>query len=143
MTKTKKTPTSNKPRVVYEVKGPQGTMQVEATTTAELRDVLAPLLQELDPYAVQAVARLASIERATITAIGWTVRRVGVLQFQADQPDAPTPQKVTRKREKISPTAVLPSKVDLGIEAALESLTPRPQEADQRPQSIFDMPSDA
>ena len=82
-----KTPRSDQSRTVYEVLTSQGgAHRVEAGSTAELRDELGRLLPELEPYAVQAVARLASIERATVTAGGWSVRRVGMMRFQPDEP---------------------------------------------------------
>jgi hypothetical protein len=78
-------------RTVYEVRLSQGgPHRIEAGTTAELRDALARLLPTLEPYAVQAAARLASIERATVTASTWSVRRIGVMQFQPDEPVAST-----------------------------------------------------
>ena len=83
---TKKTAKNEQTRTVYEVLTSQGgARRVEAGSTAELRDALGRLLPGLEPYAVQAVARLASIERATVTAGSWSVRRVGVMQFQPDE----------------------------------------------------------
>ena len=88
MPRQKKLPSSNKTsrdRVVYEVQTPhQGVRRIEAESTQELREALAPLLPEVELYAVQAIARLASQERATISTGQWGIRRIGVMTFQAD-----------------------------------------------------------
>lgn len=89
MTKTKTKPktSTSKPaprdRVVYEVKGPSGTRQIDATTTAELRLALTPLLP-LDGYNLQAAAHLVSTARVTMQGVGWGVKRLGLLAFQPD-----------------------------------------------------------
>lgn len=86
MTKPRKKPASkpvNRDRVVYEVKGSHGVKQVDATSTSELKTVLAPLLG-LDPYSTQAVAHIAHVERATVQGNGWSIRRLGVLAFVPD-----------------------------------------------------------
>ena len=113
-----KTPRSEQNRTVYEVlTSLGGSHRVEAGSTAELRDELGRLLPELEPYAVQAAARLASIERATVTAVGWSVRRVGVMRFQPDEPvrkevnsGVRPPRKPAAQHEgqTVGPTAIPP-----------------------------------
>ena len=78
--KTKQRPAD---RVVYEVKTERGTTQVEASSVAELKKALLPLLG-LDNYGTQAAAHLAHTEKATVQTKTWSVRRVGVLAFVAD-----------------------------------------------------------
>lgn len=115
-----KTPKGEQTRTVYEVLAPHlGTRRLEAGTTTELRDALSRLLPELEPYAVQAVARLASIERATVTAIGWSVRRVGVMQFQPDDFGQP-PAKTGGRLRKSSP-------VEGGKDSVTEPLADQPE----------------
>uniref|UniRef100_UPI0021BF3218 hypothetical protein n=1 Tax=Deinococcus sp. Marseille-Q6407 TaxID=2969223 RepID=UPI0021BF3218 len=80
-------------RAVYEVRGPQGLFQVDAASTKELKDALAPLLG-LEPYSVQAAAHLAQVERATVQGNGWSVRRLGTLTFV---PDGETQTGASRK----------------------------------------------
>ena len=132
-------------RVVYEVTSSAGTRRVEATTTAELRDQLAPLLPGVEPYAVQAAARLASIERATVLANAWSVRRLGVLVFQPDAPEqGQQPQTARRasqeaeQRQEAGETSTLPRKgpqeAEQRQEAEQESAAP-PQEAEQGQQA--------
>jgi len=79
--------TTTKDRIVYEVKTTQGVRQVDATTTAELVTALTPLLNLADPYSVKAAAHLVHMERAAVQGSGWSVRRLGVLTFQPDQPE--------------------------------------------------------
>lgn len=86
-------------RVVYEVKGPQGTKQVDAASTAELKTALTALL-ELEPYSVQAAAHIAHVERATVTGQGWSVRRLGVLAFVPDSETTAAPRKGPQKAEQ-------------------------------------------
>lgn len=101
MPRQKKLPSSNKTsrdRVVYEVQTPhQGVRRIEAESTQELREALAPLLPEVELYAVQAIARLASQERATISTGQWGIRRIGVMTFQADDAETNT-EPVSRSR---------------------------------------------
>lgn len=84
MTRTKKSNKPTKDRVVYEVKGPKGTQQVEASTTAELKVALTPLL-DIEPYSLQATAHIIHAERGAVQGQGWSVRRLGVLSFVPDQ----------------------------------------------------------
>lgn len=87
MTKKPTKAVTSKDRVVYEVKGPKGTHQIDAATTAELKKALGQTL-ELEPYSLQAAAHLAHTERATVTGQGWSVKRLGVLAFVPDAPAA-------------------------------------------------------
>ncbi|GGR34555.1 hypothetical protein GCM10008957_50810 [Deinococcus ruber] len=85
-TKAKKSAStsSSKPvRTVYEVISPQGRREIEASTTVDLTELLTPLLPALEPYTIRAVARLLSLERANVTAVDWSVKRLGVLVFEA------------------------------------------------------------
>ena len=92
---------ANKPvsrdRVVYEVKGPQGTKQVDAVTTAELKAALMPLLG-LEPYSVQATAHLVHSERVSVTGKGWSVKRLGVLAFVPDTESSTAPKTKSDKQ---------------------------------------------
>ncbi|AXH01196.1 hypothetical protein DVJ83_18875 (plasmid) [Deinococcus wulumuqiensis] len=104
MPQKKKQPTSsNRDRVVYEVRIGNTPRQVEATTTAELKKALLPLLN-LDPYSVQAAAHLAHVERATVTGKGWSVKRVGVLSFVADEEPKKAPTGNAQRRQDDQPT---------------------------------------
>ena len=106
MTKTKR-PKKSAPvpqaRVVYEVTSNGEVRRVEASTVTELRDQLYGHLRDLDAYALAAIARLVTEERATVSTKTWSVKRVGVLQFTAD--DEPMPPK---KRSR-APAPVLAS----------------------------------
>jgi len=78
-------------RTVYEIDTPgQGVQRVEASNTAALKEHLTRLLPGVEPYALQAVARLASIEQASVQSGKWGIRRIGVMQFQPD----PVPQEI-------------------------------------------------
>jgi len=88
-------------RVIYEITIRGNVRRVEATRTAELRDQLAVVLPEVEQYALQAAARLASIERANISTAQWSIRRVGILAFQADEvPVGRAVPKARRERVK-------------------------------------------
>ena len=104
MPQKKKQPTSSiRDRVVYEVRIGNTPRQVEATTTAELKKALTPLLN-LDPYSTQAAAHLAHVERATVTGKGWSVKRVGVLSFVADEEPKKAPTGNAQRRQDDQPT---------------------------------------
>lgn len=104
MTQKKKKPTpASRDRVVYEVRTGNTPRQVEATSTAELKKALAPLLN-LDPYSTQAAAHLAHVERATVTGRGWSVKRVGVLSFVADEEPKKAPTGNAQRRQDDQPT---------------------------------------
>lgn len=107
MTQKKKKPTpASRDRVVYEVRTGNTPRQVEATSTAELKKALAPLLN-LDPYSTQAAAHLAHVERATVTGRGWSVKRVGVLSFVADEePKKATTPTTAQRPQEAKPTTV-------------------------------------
>ena len=80
-------------RIVYEVVTPQqGTRQVEARDTKELKAALTSILP-LDPYSVQAAAHLAQTERATIQGSGWSIKRLGKFAFVPDETPASAPKK--------------------------------------------------
>lgn len=96
-----------KDRVVYEVTAGSSMRRVEAASTSELRDQLAAVLPEVEPYALQAVARLASIERASVSTADWSVRRVGVLAFQLDVPPAARPKTAPKVERIPTPLEVL------------------------------------
>ena len=101
--KKKPAATPSRDRVVYEVKGPNGTRQMEAGSTKELKDQLARALG-LDPYSTQAAAHLAHVERATVTGKGWSVKRVGVLSFVADEEPKKAPTGNAQRRQDDQPT---------------------------------------
>lgn len=107
MTQKKKKPTpASRDRVVYEVRTGNTPRQVEATSTAELKKALAPLLN-LDPYSTQAAAHLAHTERATVTGQGWSIKRLGVLAFVPDSETTATPRKgpqEAKQRQEAGPT---------------------------------------
>lgn len=71
-------------RSVYEIRPhQQQPVQVEATTAAELAQHLARVLA-LDPYGSRAAAHVLHALRAAISAPTFSVRRLGVMQFQPD-----------------------------------------------------------
>lgn len=73
-------------RIVFEiVNSVRGAVQVEAGQIHELTGHLQRLVPELDSYAARGAAHLAFVERASIQGPSWGVRRLGVLQFQADE----------------------------------------------------------
>lgn len=108
--KKKAATTPSRDRVVYEVRGPNGSRQVEATSTADLKKALLPLLG-LDSYSTQAAAHLAHVERATVNGKGWSVRRLGVLAFVADTDDQPAPT-TARRSPAAPPPSVLHADAD-------------------------------
>lgn len=75
-------------RIVFEIgSSVQGAVQVEAGQIHELTGHLQRLVPDLDSYAARGAAHLAFVERASIQGSSWGVRRLGVLQFQADAPE--------------------------------------------------------
>lgn len=127
-----KTPKGEQNRTVYEVLAPHlGTRRLEAGTTTELRDALSRLLPEMEPYAVQAVARLASIERATVTAGSWSVRRVGVMQFQPDDIGPPTAKTGARPRKS--------SPVKQNEAHIAESRAAQPESVSEKPRKVVEI----
>ena len=86
-------------RVVYEVKGLQGVKQVDASSTAELKAALVPLLG-LEPYSMQAAAHIAHVERATVQGNGWSIKRLGVLAFVPDGDTDAMPRRGPKKTEQ-------------------------------------------
>lgn len=98
----KKSATVPQARVVYEVTSNGEVRRVEASTVHELRDQLHGHLRDLDAYALAAIARLAAEERATVSTKTWGVKRVGVLQFTADDESMP-PKKRSRISQKTAP----------------------------------------
>lgn len=82
----KKRPTSPaRDRVVFEVTVGATKHRLEANTAGELSVLLAPLLPGLEPYSVRAAARLASIDRAWVETVGWSIRRLGTMAFLPDE----------------------------------------------------------
>ncbi|GAA5533959.1 hypothetical protein [Deinococcus aluminii] len=67
---------SRKDRVASEVTTSAGRHHVEASTVAELRKVLAPLLPDLTAARLKDVAFLAFKIPVTITTPGWSVSSV-------------------------------------------------------------------
>jgi hypothetical protein len=83
------------PRVVYEIRtGTSKPVTVEATSAADLAGHLATLAG-LDPYGSRAAAHVLHVLRGTTTAPTFSARRLGVLEFRADeQATAPAPRQV-------------------------------------------------
>lgn len=119
----KKNATDSQVRVVYEVTLDGQVRRVEASTVHELRDQLYGLLRDLDAYALAAIARLVTEERATVSTKTWGVKRVGVLQFTADDESMPlkkrsrAPLKTAPVPASEGPTAVQhPAPIFAGLE---------------------------
>jgi hypothetical protein len=74
-------------RIVFEIVNPtdpHGVTRVEVTHVLELAKHIQRLVPRLDTYAARGAAHLAFQERMNIQGKTWGVRRVGVVQFQAD-----------------------------------------------------------
>lgn len=90
-------------RIVFEIGTSfRGAVRVEASQVQELSGHLQRLVPDLDSYAARGAAHLAFVERASIQGPSWGVRRLGVLQFQADA------QEVRPVRRRVSGPSALP-----------------------------------
>lgn len=108
-------PTQPANQIVYEVRTANKELVVVTADTARyLAEQLESLLS-LEPYAIQALARLVSMERAKVETATWSVRRVGVMRYEAD----PVPgtsqtgaERSARRREVEVPTASVSGQAD-------------------------------
>ena len=117
-TRTKKTPKT----IAYEVKGPQGTRQVQASSTAELKAALLPLL----PLRVDSAHGLAALlfnENVSVTHKRWGVKRLGIVTIVAeDEDDAAQPRKA--KQQQPQQEATEPEQTQAPQAAPVEEAQP-------------------
>jgi hypothetical protein len=75
-------------RIVFEIVNPtHGVTRVEVSQVLELAQHLQRLVPGVETYAARGAAHLALQERMSIQGKTWGIRRVGVVQFQADVED--------------------------------------------------------
>ena len=95
---SQKSPKKTPKTIAYEVKGPQGTRQVQASSTAELKAALLPLL----PLRVDSAHGLAALlfnENVSVTHKRWGVKRLGIVTIVAeDEDDAAQPRKAKQQQ---------------------------------------------
>lgn len=96
MSKKSKKQLSVNERVVFEVLTPTGTHQIEASSTAGLKEQLERVLVGVEPYGVQAAARIAFVEQMQLTGRSWSLRRLGVMRFERDQSERESAPQVHR-----------------------------------------------
>jgi hypothetical protein len=75
-------------RIVFEIVNPtHGVTRVEVSQVLELTQHIQRLVPGVETYAARGAAHLAFQERMSIQGKTWGVKRVGVVQFQADVED--------------------------------------------------------
>ena len=143
MKKSRAIPLTVATRDVYSLEIDSEVTSVEASSLDDLRRQLTSLLS-IDTHSIQAVARLAYVERVTLIAPAWTIRHLGSLQFVAN-PAVPSVKAALPAPTTAHPTVVssLPGWLDNSNAANLTppettALTAHPTVASSSPGGIAD-----